>query len=48
MKMKWNGETPQGLQELTSAEARAIVGGESLWFWIGYGLGRLGNAIANA
>jgi hypothetical protein len=39
MKTGWNGELPQGLEELPLKDESAIVGGESLWYWIGYGAG---------
>jgi hypothetical protein len=36
-----NIEWFRGMEELTSEEARTIVGGESLGFWIGYTIGSL-------
>jgi hypothetical protein len=47
MKTKWNGELPQGMQELTMEAASSVVGGESILFWIGYGLGVATNAIVH-
>jgi hypothetical protein len=35
--IEWLG----GMEELTGEEARTIVGGESLAFWIGYAFGSL-------
>lgn len=47
MRSGWNGELPQGMQELSMEVSDSIVGGESIFFWIGYGLGTAVNAIAN-
>jgi hypothetical protein len=47
MKTKWNGELLQGLEELQPADAKEIVGGETLWYWIGYGVGLLGYMITH-
>jgi hypothetical protein len=41
MKKTWNGEFLHGLEELAEKDQCAITGGESIWFWIGYGAGRL-------
>lgn len=30
------------LRELSSKEASSINGGESLWYWVAYGIGSLG------
>jgi hypothetical protein len=40
-------ELHNGLQELSVEEAEAINGGESLWFWIGYGIGYVAHAISS-
>jgi|GEM_PF-500392 hypothetical protein len=37
-----------GLEELPMEEAVAITGGESLWYWISYGIGYAGYLITNA
>ncbi|HSZ32570.1 MAG TPA: hypothetical protein VK772_04625 [Puia sp.] len=47
MKTKWNGELPQGMQELTMETSDSITGGESIFFWIGYGLGVATNAVVH-
>ena len=47
MKSQWNGELLQGMQELPMETAATIVGGESIFFWIGYGLGATARAITN-
>jgi hypothetical protein len=39
MKTTWNGEFLQGMKGLTSEEENAVSGGESLWYWVGYGAG---------
>ncbi len=39
MKTKWNGELMPGLQELPMETSVSIKAGESIWFWIGYGIG---------
>jgi hypothetical protein len=39
MKTVWNGELPQGLEELPLKDESSIVGGESLWYWVGYSAG---------
>jgi hypothetical protein len=41
-------ELHSGMQELTVEETETIMGGESLWFWIGYGIGYVAHAISNA
>jgi hypothetical protein len=48
MKKTWNGEFLQGLEELSKEERSAIMGGESLWYWIGYGVGIIGYGITHA
>jgi hypothetical protein len=45
MKSVWNGEMLQGMQELSMETAATIVGGESIFFWIGYGIGAAVNAV---
>jgi hypothetical protein len=47
MKKEWKGEFLHGMEELSLEESAAINGGESLWYWIGYGLGRAANYISN-
>jgi hypothetical protein len=39
MKTTWNGKFLQGLEELPVEEAYTIIGGESLWYWVGYAVG---------
>ena len=39
MKKNWDGELLQGLEGLAETEERVIDGGESLWYWVGYGAG---------
>ncbi len=41
MKTEWNNEIFQGFEELSVNEGTAITGGETLWYWIGYGVGAL-------
>jgi hypothetical protein len=48
MKKRWNGELMQGMQELPMETSVSIVGGESLFFWIGYGLGLAANMFTNS
>lgn len=48
MKKNWDGQFQSGLQELSKEETVAIVGGESLWFWVGYGVGLMGYALTHA
>lgn len=36
------------LQELTFEQANELSGGESLWYWIAYGVGAAGRGIADA
>jgi hypothetical protein len=38
MKTKWNGELRRGLEELSSNEKTSIVGGDTLWYWVIWGL----------
>jgi hypothetical protein len=45
MKAKWNGELLQGMQELPEEACASIAAGESLWFWIGYGIGAATDAV---
>ena len=47
MKNEWNSEFYQGFEELSVSEGTAIVGGESLWYWIGYGIGSLGYMVTH-
>jgi hypothetical protein len=35
----------QGMEELSAEQASAIIGGESLWFWVGYAVGATVNMI---
>jgi hypothetical protein len=37
-----------GLEELSSEELAGIAGGESIFFWIGYGIGNIGRIITQA
>jgi hypothetical protein len=39
MKKTWNGELLQGLEELPVEKEAAIMGGETLWYWVCYGAG---------
>jgi hypothetical protein len=39
MKTCWNGELPQGVEVLSMKDESSVVGGESLWFWVGFGAG---------
>ncbi|HEV3224588.1 MAG TPA: hypothetical protein VGZ90_17035 [Puia sp.] len=48
MKKRWNGELLQGLQELPMETSASIIAGESLFYWIGYGLGLAANMFANS
>jgi hypothetical protein len=48
MKTVWNGELLLGMEELSLVEERAIAGGESLWFWVGYAVGLVANAISHS
>ncbi len=36
------------LQELTFEQASGINGGESLWYWVAYGVGAGARAVADA
>jgi hypothetical protein len=36
------------VQVLSAEEATAIIGGESLWYWIGYGIGYVTHVITSA
>jgi hypothetical protein len=47
MKSKWNGELLQGMQELSMETSESIVGGESIFFWIGYGIGTVVNGVTS-
>ena len=48
MKTVWNGEFLLGMEELSVEEECAIAGGESLWFWVGYAVGVVANAISHS
>jgi hypothetical protein len=39
MKTTWNGEFLRGMEGLTFEEKTSIIGGESLWYWVVYGVG---------
>ena len=43
--MKTNNLTDCHVNELTTEETSLINGGESLWYWIAYGIGSFGNAM---
>ena len=47
MKKKSSAEFLQGLEELSMEETMGIIGGESLWYWVGYGLGAATNYISH-
>jgi hypothetical protein len=47
MKSKWNGEMLHGMQELPMETSISIIAGESLWFWIGYGIGAAVNTVTH-
>ena len=47
MKTTWNEESFYGMRELSTEEMTRIVGGESIWFWIGYGIGSAVRLITN-
>jgi len=36
------------LQELTFEQASGINGGESLWYWVAYGIGASARGVADA
>jgi hypothetical protein len=48
MRKRWNGELLQGLQELPMETSASIIAGESLFFWIGYGLGQVTKMFASS
>jgi hypothetical protein len=48
MKKTWNGEFLPGLEELAEKDECAITGGESVWFWIGYGAGWISNLVTGS
>jgi hypothetical protein len=48
MKKVSNGEFISGLEELSLKEAKSITGGESLWYWLGYGVGYFGYTVTHA
>jgi hypothetical protein len=48
MKKSWNGEFLPGLEELAEKDECAITGGESVWFWIGYGAGWISNLVTGS
>jgi hypothetical protein len=37
-----------GLEDLSSEEMAGIAGGESIFYWIGYGIGSIGRIITQA
>jgi len=43
MKRGWNGEPLHGMQDLPADEVQRVNGGESLWYWISYGVGEFIN-----
>jgi hypothetical protein len=47
MQKTWNGAILPNMQELTSQESAEIVGGESLWYWVGYVVGGMINGVRN-
>ena len=47
MKKTWNGTLLPDMQELSNRECAEIVGGESLWYWVGYFVGGMINGVRN-
>jgi hypothetical protein len=47
MKKNWNEEFLQGIKELPKEEAIGIIGGESLWYWVGYTAGFIALGLKN-
>jgi hypothetical protein len=48
MNKRWNGELMQGMQELPMETSASIIAGESLFYWIGYGLGLATNLFTSS
>lgn len=48
MKKNLNVEFLDGFSELSREESMSIIGGESLWYWIAYGVGYVGYVIKNS
>jgi hypothetical protein len=48
MKKNWNGHLLHGLEELSLEEKSKIIGGESLWYWVGYAIGAFSYSVAHA
>jgi hypothetical protein len=46
MEKVWNKEFLRGLEELSVEETNGIIGGESLWYWVGYGIGSVGHFLS--
>ena len=53
--MKTNDLSRFNLTELSADETQLIAGGESLWYWVAYGIGAVGrgavlfyNSVVNA
>ncbi len=39
MDTRWNGKLPQGLQELPMENYASMIAGETLWYWVAFGIG---------
>ncbi len=48
MKEVCNEDFLQGWQELSAEESAGITGGESLWYWVGFGLGTVVRFISQS
>jgi hypothetical protein len=48
MNKKWDGKLMQGMQELPMETSVSIIAGESLFYWIGYGIGLATNLFTSS
>ena len=48
MKKQLNEELFAGMQAMSMNESLGVMGGESAWYWIAYGIGEIGYAIRHA
>jgi hypothetical protein len=46
MRTTWSEDSLTGWRELSTEEMSGIAGGESLWYWIGYGVGTVARYIS--
>ena len=47
MKNQLNEELFAGMEAMPMNESLEVMGGESAWYWIGYGIGQVGRFVGS-